>query len=50
MLLLAGGWPESPALYTVAAGGPERRQSRRRVDTRLMSQDDLYGPLVSAAT
>ncbi len=49
MLLLAGGWPESPALYTVA----DRMQGLAAIgvaaDTRMMSQDDLYGPLVSAA-
>ncbi len=49
MLLLAGGWPESPALYTIA----DRMQGLTAIgvaaDTRMMSQDDLYGPLVSAA-
>ena len=49
MLLLAGGWPESPALYTIA----DRMQGLAAIgvaaDTRMMSQDDLYGPLVSAA-
>ncbi|MCY3926745.1 MAG: VWA domain-containing protein [Acidobacteria bacterium] len=49
MLLLAGGWPESPALYTIA----DRMQGLQGIgaaaDTRMMSQDDLYGPLVSAA-
>ena len=49
MLLLAGGWPESPALYTVAAGGLSADSLGAASDTRLMSQDDLYGPLVSAA-
>ncbi|MYB20723.1 MAG: VWA domain-containing protein [Holophagales bacterium] len=49
MLLLAGGWPESPALYTVAAGGLTADSLGAASDTRLMSQDDLYGPLVSAA-
>ena len=49
MLLLAGGWPESPALYTVAAGGLSADSLGAATDTRLMSQDDLYGPLVSAA-
>ena len=49
MLLLAGGWPESPALYTIA----DRMQGLQGIgaaaDTRMMSRDDLYGPLVSAA-
>ena len=49
MLLLAGGWPESPALYTVATGGLSADSLGAASDSRLMSQDDLYGPLVSAA-
>ena len=49
MLLLAGGWPESPALFTIATGGLSAESLGAAADTRLMSQDDLYGPLVSAA-
>ncbi len=49
MLLLAGGWPQSPALYTVAGGGLSVQDLGASSDTRLMSQHDLYGPLVSAA-
>ena len=49
MLLLAGGWPESPALYTIAKGGIGVDSLGAASDSRLMSQDDLYGPLVSAA-
>lgn len=49
MLLLAGGWPQSPALYTVASGGVSIKDLGASADTRLMSQDALYGPLVSAA-
>ena len=49
MLLLAGGWPESPALYTIASGGLGVESLGAAADSRLMSQDDLYGPLVSAA-
>lgn len=49
MLLLAGGWPQSPALYTIASGGLSADSLGAASDTRLMSQDDLYGPLVSAA-
>ena len=45
MLLLAGGWPRSVAIYTRAnlpdGGLP--------LDRRIMSEDDLYGPLVSTA-
>ena len=49
MLLLAGGWPESPALYTIADRGIVAASLGAASDSRLMSQDDLYGPLVSAA-
>ena len=49
MLLLAGGWPESPALYTIADRGIVAARLGASSDSRLMSQDDLYGPLVSAA-
>ncbi|MYF05688.1 MAG: hypothetical protein F4230_12250, partial [Holophagales bacterium] len=34
MLLLAGGWPESPALYTVAAGGRSAASLGAAADTR----------------
>ena len=49
MLLLAGGWPQSPALYTIARGNVSVDGLGAASDSRLMSQDDLYGPLVSAA-
>ena len=49
MLLLAGGWPQSPALYTIASGNLTAIGLGAASDTRLMSQDDLYGPLASAA-
>ncbi len=49
MLLLAGGWPESPALYTVAGGGLSVGNLGAATDARLMNPDNLYGPLVSAA-
>ena len=49
MLLLAGGWPQSPALYTIASGGISPEGLGAASDTRIMSHDDLYGPLVSAA-
>ncbi len=49
MLLLAGGWPQSPALYTVGVGGFTADNVGAANDSRLMSEDDLYGPLVAAA-
>ena len=49
MLLLAGGWPESPALYTVASGGLSADNLGAASDSRLMSHRTLFGPLVSAA-
>ena len=49
MLLLAGGWPQSPALYTIASGGISPEGLGAASDSRIMSHDDLYGPLVSAA-
>lgn len=49
MLLLAGGWPQSPALYTIARDNVTPVGIGAASDSRLMSQDDLYGPLVSAA-
>ena len=49
MLLLAGGWPQSPALYTIASGGISAEGLGAASDSRIMSHDDLYGPLVSAA-
>ena len=45
MLLLAGGWPRSVAIYT-RANLPDGGLPR---DRRIMSEDDLYGPLVSTA-
>ena len=45
MLVLAGGWPRSVEIYTrerLPAGGFP-------LDRRVMSEDDIYGPLVSTA-
>ncbi len=45
MLLVAGGWPRSVEIFA-----RERLpQGRLRVDRRVMSEHDLYGPLVSTA-
>ena len=49
MLLLAGGWPRSPALFTVAAASESTANAAVAGDGFLMSEDELYGPLVSAA-
>ena len=49
MLLLAGGWPRSPALFTVAAANESTTNAAVAGDGFLMSEDELYGPLVSAA-
>ena len=49
MLLLAGGWPRSPALFTVAAANESTTNAAVSGDGLLMSEDELYGPLVSAA-
>lgn len=48
MLLLAGGWPRSAALFTVAGKG-DTSSFATSADGALMSEDELYGPLVSAA-
>jgi len=48
MLLLAGGWPRSAALFTVAGKG-DTSSFAASADGALMSEDELYGPLVSAA-
>ncbi len=48
-LLLAGGWPRSPALFTVAAASESTANAAVAGDGFLMSEDELYGPLVSAA-
>ena len=48
MLLLAGGWPRSAALFTVAGKG-DTSGFAASADGALMSEDELYGPLVSAA-
>ncbi len=45
MLLLAGGWPRSVAIYAQETLSPDRPPTDRRV----MSEDRLYGPLVSTA-
>ena len=45
MLLLAGGWPRSVEIYA-----RERlSEGNLRVDRRVMSEHELYGPLVSTA-
>ncbi len=49
MLLLAGGWPRSPALFTVAAANESTLNAATAADGYMMSEDQLYGPLVSAA-
>ncbi len=49
MLLLAGGWPRSPALYTVADASENTVNAAAVADGFLASEDELYGPLVSAA-
>ncbi|MXX73870.1 MAG: VWA domain-containing protein [Holophagales bacterium] len=46
MLLLAGGWPGSVEIF---ARDTLSEDSRLSVDRRVMSQHDLYGPLVSTA-
>ncbi len=48
MLLLAGGWPRSAALFTVAGKG-DLSGFAASADGALMSEDELYGPLVAAA-
>ena len=48
MLLLTGGWPRSAALFTVAGKG-DTSGFAASADGALMSEDELYGPLVSAA-
>ncbi|MCY3968661.1 MAG: VWA domain-containing protein [Acidobacteria bacterium] len=48
MLLLAGGWPRSAALFTVAGKG-DTSSFATSADGSLMSEDELYGPLVAAA-
>ena len=45
MLLLAGGWPRSVAIYALETLPTDRFPTDRRV----MSEDRLYGPLVSTA-
>ena len=49
MLLLTGGWPRSPALFSVAAANESTANAAVAADGFLMSEDELYGPLVSAA-
>ena len=48
MLLLAGGWPRSAALFTVAGKG-DTSSFAASADGAMMSEDELYGPLVAAA-
>ncbi|MXX60962.1 MAG: VWA domain-containing protein [Holophagales bacterium] len=49
MLLLAGGWPRSPALFTVADASESTVNAAAVADGFLATEDQLYGPLVSAA-
>ena len=49
MLLLAGGWPESPAAFAIADRPSNAEHASVPQDDGLMSQDTLYGPLMSAA-
>ncbi len=49
MLILAGGWPRSPALFAVADDGGNFADFAVAADGLLMSEDELYGPLVSTA-
>ena len=46
MLLLAGGWPRSVKVY--ALGRPPVDDTEA-IDSRVASEDELYGPLVSTA-
>ena len=46
MLLLAGGWPRSVKVY--ALGRPPLDDTEA-IDSRVASEDELYGPLVSTA-
>ncbi len=46
MLLLAGGWPWSPKVYTL---GRPPLDDTEAIDHRVASEDDLYGPLASTA-
>ena len=49
MLLLAGGWPESPAAFVVADRPSNAEHASPPPDGGSASQDTLYGPLMSAA-
>ncbi len=49
MLLLTGGWPVSPAAFAVADRPSNAEHESVPEDDRLMSQESLYGPLMSAA-
>ena len=49
MLLLAGGWPESPAAFVVADRSSSGEHASMPQDDGLMSRETLYGPLMSAA-
>ena len=46
MLLLSGGWPWSPKVYTL---GRPPLDDTEAIDHRVASEDDLYGPLASTA-
>ena len=49
MLILAGGWPRSPALFTVADSGGNFEDFAVAGDSLLANDDELYGPLASTA-
>ncbi len=49
MLILAGGWPRSPALFTVADSGGNFEDFAVAADSLLANDDELYGPLASTA-
>ncbi len=49
MLLLAGGWAISPAMYTVADRSANIQDLSAASDARMMSSNQIYGPLISAA-
>ena len=49
MLLLAGGWPVSPAHFAVAQGAKGRRAVASAADSLTASGSELYGPLTEAA-
>lgn len=49
MLILAGGWPRSPALFAVADDAGNFEDFAVAADGLLMNEDELYGPLAATA-